>query len=499
MPEGGLINPEVVTQAAPDGEVDVLDTEAAGGLVVRGGGLRIVTYVAAVLISVAGASLMLRHLGVVDFGRYTTVFSFITIIGALSDLGLTGIGLRQAAVGDAAERERIVRNIIGMRLTTSTIGIAIACAFAIVVGYPAVMVEGIAIAGIGLLALVTQDSYVMQLQISLRLGWTAALEFTRTVGQTLVVVILVVAGASLLAFTGAQIPGAVLAGVIAMALVRHSTRLRPAFEREHWVRLARELLPYAAAAAIGAVYFRVEIVVLSLASTGVQTGLFSTAFRITEVVVGIPWLVASSALPVIARAAEHDRARLKNVLRQMFDASLTAGVGIAVAIFLGAQFAIAVVAGHKYRASVEVLQIQSIIVAFTFLMTQWGFALLALKRTRALLAVNALGLATAIVVTTVLGGAYGANGASVALISAEAALAIGYAFFLTRGGGDLSVRARTAPRVALAAAAAIGAGLISSTPSLVETIIGMTAYVLVLAATGGLPPELFELLPRRRR
>src|SRR4029077_14896935 len=150
--------------------------------------------------------------------------------------------------------------------------------------------------------------------------------------------------------------------------VRHSSRLRPAFEREYWKRLGRELLPYAAAAAIGAVYFRVEIVVLSLASTGVETGFFSSAFRITEVVVGIPWLVASSALPVIARAAERDRERLKYVLRQMFAASLTAGVGIAVVVFLGARFAIDVVAGPKYRSSVEVLQIQAITVAFTFLM-----------------------------------------------------------------------------------------------------------------------------------
>jgi O-antigen/teichoic acid export membrane protein len=339
----------------------------------------------------------------------------------------------------------------------------------------------------------------MQLQLSLQLGWTATLELIRQVSQTLVVVILVIAGASLLAFTGAQIPGVILATAIAALLVRHSSRLRPSFERQAWKHLTRELLPYAAASAIGAVYFRVEIVVLSLVSTGVQTGLFSTAFRITEVVVGIPWLVASSALPVIARSAEHDRDRLTYALRQMFDVSLTAGVGIAVAMFLGAQFAIAVVAGPKYRASVEVLQIQSITVAFTFLMTQWGFTLLALKRSRALLAINALGLATAIGLAVVLGSAYGANGASVALIGAEAVLAIGYALCLNRGDHNLSVRVRTAPRVALAAAAAIGVATVSSTSSLVATIIGVSVYLAVIAATGGLPAEVFELLPRRPR
>lgn len=484
------------TTGAPD-DADVLDTAAAGGLVVRGGTLRVIGYVTAILVSVVAAALMLRHLGKVDFGRYTTALAFITIIGSLSDLGLTGIGLRQAAVGDRATRERIMRNVLGMRIVTSSVGIAVACVFAVLVGYPTVMVEGIALAGVGLLALVTLDSYTMQLQIGLKLSWTAALEVLRQIGQTFVVIALVLVGAPLLPFIGAQIPGAFLAAAIAAFLARHSSRLLPAFDRVEWRRLAHDLLPYAAASAIGAVYFRVEIVVLSLVSTGAETGLFSAAFRITEVVVGIPWLVASSALPVVSRAAEHDRERLAYALRRMFDASLAAGVGIAVAIFLGAPFAIKVVAGPQYSGSVEVLRIQAVTIAFTFLVTQWGFALLALKRTRALLVINVIGLTTAVGVAIVLGGLKGADGASVALVGAEAVLAIGYAFALARVSPDLRVRLAIAPRVGLAAIVALGVAILSSTPSFPATIIGAVVYLVALTALGALPAEIRELLPGR--
>lgn len=479
--------------------VDVLDTEAAGGLVVRGGTLRVLSYATAVLVSVAGAALMLRHLGVVGFGRYTTIFSFITIVGALSDLGLTGIGLRQGAAGNREQRERVMRDILGMRLMTSSAGVALACLFAVVVGYPTVMVEGIALAGGGLLALVTLDSYTMQLQIGLKLGWTAALELLRQVVQTAVVVALVLGGASLLLFTGSQLPGVLTAAVIAGLLVRRTTRLTPSFNRAHWKQLAQDLLPYAAASAIGAVYFRVEIVLLSLVSTGTQTGLFSAAFRITEVVVGIPWLVASSALPVISRAVERDHERLAYALRRMFDASLAAGVGIAVAILLGAPFAIKVVAGSSYHDSIGVLRIQSATVAFTFLVTQWGFALLALKRTRALLVINAAALAIAVVTTVVLGSLDGANGASVALVSAEAVLAIGYALALQRSKPAVRVRLAIVPRVAVATILALAVAAVSSTPSLPMTAIGMTVYLLVLTLLGGLPPEVRELIPSRPR
>jgi O-antigen/teichoic acid export membrane protein len=441
---------------------------------------------------------MLRHLSVADFGRYTIVLSLITIVGALTDLGLTGVGVRQSAVGDQAERERIVRNLLGIRLTTSTIGILLTCAFGVAVGYPAVLIEGTAIAGLGLLMLVTLDSYTIPLQVGLRLGWTAGLDLLRQSMQTLVVVVLVLTGASLLPFTGAQLPGAAAAALLAALLIRHRTRLRPAFDRAQWRHMARELIPYAAASAIGAVYFRVEIVVLSLVSSETQTGLFSAAFRITEVVVGIPWLVASSALPVIARAAENDRERLAYALRQMFRASLVAGVGIAVAIALGAKFALDIVAGPHYNGSVGVLRIQAATVAFTFLVTQWGFALLALKQMRALLISNALALITAIGTTVVLGNIDGARGASLALVGAEAVLALAYAVSLARISDELRVRLGTLPRVALAAAAAIAAGVLSHASSLPATIIGAVVYVVALGLTGGLPPELWELLPGRR-
>src|SRR5262249_21365245 len=135
-------------------EADVLDSSSAGGLVVRGGTLRVLGYVLSIGISVLGAALMLRHLGVVDFGRYTTIFSLITIIAALTGLGLTGVALRQAAVASPEGRARIVRNLLGMRLVGTLAGIGIACAFAVVAGYPAVMVEGLAVAGVGLLGVV---------------------------------------------------------------------------------------------------------------------------------------------------------------------------------------------------------------------------------------------------------------------------------------------------------------------------------------------------------
>ena len=227
----------------------ILDSPLASSKLVRGGTLRVIGYVVGVLVSVVGAAVMIRHLGVVSFGRYTTVLSLITIVGALSDLGLTGVGTREYAVRSPSERERLLRNLLGMRLAMSALGVAAMCAFGAIVGYPTVTIVGTAIGGVTLLALVTQDTATIPLNASLRLGWTASLEFMRQTGTALVIVILAVAGASLLPFIAATIPVGILVAAIAALLVRRQAALRPTFDRAQWRAMAIDVLPYAAAAA----------------------------------------------------------------------------------------------------------------------------------------------------------------------------------------------------------------------------------------------------------
>ena len=52
---------------------DVLRTGEAGGMVIRGGLLRGIGYGVGILLGAATSVLLLRHLGVEDFGRYGIV------------------------------------------------------------------------------------------------------------------------------------------------------------------------------------------------------------------------------------------------------------------------------------------------------------------------------------------------------------------------------------------------------------------------------------------
>ena len=95
---------------------DLLARPEAGGRVVRGGLLRGVGYGVGTLLAAGTAVLLLRHLGRDDFGRYGTVAALLGIVSGISDAGLTAVGSRELALAPVADRPRLLRNLVTLRL-----------------------------------------------------------------------------------------------------------------------------------------------------------------------------------------------------------------------------------------------------------------------------------------------------------------------------------------------------------------------------------------------
>src|SRR5580704_15825761 len=85
-------------------DAGVLSTSAAGPAAARGAVLRMGSFIAGSLFSVTAAALLFRHLGLVETGRYTIAVSLAALVSGLTDMGLTGIGLRELSVLRAERR-----------------------------------------------------------------------------------------------------------------------------------------------------------------------------------------------------------------------------------------------------------------------------------------------------------------------------------------------------------------------------------------------------------
>jgi O-antigen/teichoic acid export membrane protein len=174
---------------------DVLDTGAAGGLAIRGGALRVGGYLLGALLSLASAPLLFRHLGVDDFGRYFTVVSIVALVAGVTDVGLGTVAMREYSVRTGAERDRLMRAILGARLVLTSFGVLIGAAFATAAGYTSEQVVGTVVAGVGLVVAVTQSTYVVSLAARLRVGTITLVDLGRLTLAVALTVVFVVAAA----------------------------------------------------------------------------------------------------------------------------------------------------------------------------------------------------------------------------------------------------------------------------------------------------------------
>ncbi len=487
---------ENAEELATDPALSALDSPDVSGTVIRGSAMRSAAYAASILLSAASVPLIIRALGVVDYGYFVTITSLMTIVAGVTDAGLQNIGIREYAVREGEARTRMLRHLIGVRVCLTAVGVLLAVGFTLVAGYKSTLVLGAVLAGVGLILQVLQASYVVSLVATLRLGAASVLDIVRQGAAVAFAVVLVVIGAKLLPFFLMTVVGGVVAVALAIRLTRGLVPLLPALDVRGWWSMLKDAIPYSAATAIGIVYFRVAIIIMSLVSTGVETGYFSAAFRITEVLAGIPYMLVMSIFPVLARAAQQNQERLRYSLQRTFEVALILGVGTMLALLVGAPFAIHVVAGRSFDPSIPALRIQGAALIFTFLVATWGYALLSLSRFRALLIANGGALVLAIGLTLALAPSHGATGAAIAMMVTEICLALTYAVVIARVRPDLRVSLRIVPVVLLAAGAGAALGLLTGVPSVVGAVIAGVVYLLILWFTGVIPSEVRDALRR---
>ena len=476
---------------------DILDRPEAGPAIIRGGVLRIVGFGAGLLVSVASAVVLLRYLSVADFGRYTQVVALLTIVAGLTEAGMTSIGVREYSVRKGEDAAALVRNLLGIRLVLTTAGVAVALGFGVAAGYTEAMLAGLVLAGAALVFQILQGTIGVPLQSSLRLGWVTALDLLRQGGTAGALVAAVAGGAGLTVLLAAPLPVAASLLVLTAWLVRGQLALRPAFDRATWNALLAVTLPFAAATAVGVIYAYVTVVLMSLVSTEHETGIFGAAFRVFSVIVSVPGLLVMTAFPLLARSARDDRVRFGYAVQRLFEVCVILGIGVALVTVVGAAPIIEVIAGPRYADSVPVLRVHGIALLASFVVALAGFALLSLRRHRAILIANGAALCAAVTLTLLLAPSHGALGTVYANLAGEAMLLAGYVLALRTGEDGLRISLELMPRVVLAAAAGVAAGVLVDVEPAIAAALAGAAYAGGLVLLRAVPAEILQALRPR--
>ncbi|MDA0185149.1 polysaccharide biosynthesis C-terminal domain-containing protein [Solirubrobacter phytolaccae] len=478
---------------------DVLTTPEAGGLVIRGSVMRIAGFAVGTVLLAAASVLLLRHLGVVAFGQYVTVMSVVTVASVVADAGLSAVGSRELALrAPGPERRALLANMLGIRMLITPLGVVGAVVFSLLAGYPKEMVIGTLLAGAGLTLTVWQGTLLLLPVVELKNGRVTAVEVTKQVVTVIGIAALVAAGAALTPFFAVPIALGVILIVTTPLLLGRGTLVLPRRNLELWRTLLRESLPVAAAFVLVTLYLRIVVVLMSLISSGYETGLFSTSFRILETLIQAPMLLAGIALPLLTAAARDDHERLRNALQRITQVGLTCAALAVVVTVLAADTIVTVLGGEEYEAAGIVLQIQVCALFGIFLSQFWNSALIALHQQRDLIVVNAIALVGLGVLAGVLIPLWGAKGGALATVLGDLLLAGLLLWRLRTAGTPGELRFGFLWRLLAITAVALAPGLIPGLWEPAAAALGFALFIGAAIVLKMVPEELPAALRARR-
>jgi O-antigen/teichoic acid export membrane protein len=484
---------------------DVTTTQAtlrdrsAGPKAIRGGALRVAGYGVGMLLTAGASIALLRHLGVVDFGRYATITAIVAIAGSLTDAGLVVVGQREYVLRTTSAGQReLLADVLGIRLVLTPVAVGLGAAFVAVAGYGGKLVLGALVAGCGLVLANVALSLTLPLSATLRLGWVTTVDIARQAGIAIGVLVLVAAGAGLLPFFGVQVLAGAAALAVTLTALRAGERARPRFDWERWKPLLWMAAPVALSLVLNVIYLLVLLVMVSLIGDATETGLFAASFRVVEVFMGIPALMVGAAFPILVQAGADDQERLAYALRRLTEASLVAAAGLVLVLAVAAEPVMDVLGGAPYEGAARVLRLQCFVLVPAFLTQVAVLGLVSIHRQGAIATINLVALVTVLALGAVLIPWSGEMGAAVAAVAGESALAVTGWALLVRGRRALWPGLGVVWPVLGACVPAVLVALIPGLPAAVAAVLALVVFAVVAWRVRALPGDLLEIVPRRR-
>jgi O-antigen/teichoic acid export membrane protein len=292
-----------------------------------------------------------------------------------------------------------------------------------------------------------------------------------------------------IAMSAASILNTLLIARAALALVDHG---RPTGEDRR--TLMRRALPLGVVSFSSSIYFSVDLVLLGWLTDAHSLGEYAAACKILNLLVILPALLMSAALPGLATTAG-DPAALGVLVSRIWHWLAVVGVPVCAAAAVFAKPIVAVAFGPSYSGAVPLVRILALAAAVALLTNVLVTMLIARSTIRVMVIGNAAAIALNVVGNVVLVPSYGVAAAAWLTVATElfvCVIALGALHRLLPATRALSVTARPA----LAVAAFVATGVALAPWPVVGIPIATAVFVLLVVALRAWPNELH--LPRWR-
>lgn len=366
-----------------------------------------------------GTILMVRHLTDSQWGELSFVLSLLSIVGFISDLKLSRIVLAEVLASEEGAGD-VVGSYVGLRGAIGLVSYAGALVWVVVGDYSGHVVFITAIAGLNLVIMSTGWGIGLLFQARLWLRSIAwAIFIAQAVQFAITVAIVVTDRSSVAAFAWATVANSFVFVGFLLVAGRHGDRMRVRVEPAKWGVWLKESAPLALGSALDTVYFRLDIIMLSILGSFAAVGVYSVGYKFSDLVGAIPSAVVTPAAALLITHWGKDDDSFHRTVRQAYLILCVAAIGAGVGFFLAADRLVPLLYSSRFDSATTSARLLVVGQAIHFFTALWFIVLVAADRRRLYPITMLLGVVLNIGLNVFLIPRYSYNGAGWATVITE--------------------------------------------------------------------------------
>jgi O-antigen/teichoic acid export membrane protein len=308
-----------------------------------------------------------RKLGGEDFGKLSFAYSFAGICFIVADFGLSTLLIRNVSRQKELTRE-YVGNILALKIVLSFICISVIGLFVLFTDYPADVITILMIFGGVIFFKALVDFFCAVFNAHERMDIEALLKGANHILLFISGIVILIVGYGLFGLANVFLAAYLISSIIGFYMVYVCiSEIRPCFNMNFWKQILRESSPLALTVIFTVIYFKIDVVMLSLIrGDNSEIGWYSAAMRLIELVGVLPALVVSAIFPIVSSLYKESIDSLKNVFKISFRYLLAIALPIAVGTLLLSEHLIYTIYGEEYVKTIPALEILSLAIVFIF-------------------------------------------------------------------------------------------------------------------------------------
>ena len=385
--------------------------------------VQIAAQLVSLLIGLATAAALSRYLGVEGFGQLNYIFAFFYFFLSINDFGVNTVVVRE--ISKQRERaEEIIGTMLSFKVLLATISVLAAWTTIWFMDFPEPLRNALFVFALVLPMIALQLPAVI-FQVLLKAAYPAVMGiFNRCAGFLLMI------GAVWLGWGLTGIVSAFLLAEFASLLIMLKyTRgfVRPIWRLDPklWQEVLRSSVPLGIAGFFVALINRVDFIMLEKMTDLRQVGLYSAAYKVTNLLEAFPLMMMGTIYPLMSRYATADLGQLRELYKKsVFYLGLVA-LPMGLGITLLAPVIIQVLFGANFIAADRGLMVLVWSTVFLCLALSGGNLLICLGKERISLVLNALGVGLNIMLNLLLIPMMGFVGAALATAATYLFILIG--------------------------------------------------------------------------